>query len=366
MSISVSMLAKPVLFKPRKNAGLGSVLAGYSSYGSSTTAIQVNSEIAGIHEGDIEADSQTPEYYGAAGDGLKDDTKALRKCFAASLNVRLTGIYLVSDSISIRTGQRIYSENAKITFQTTTGKTLSAYNASSWQISGKLTITGSGNKSGTAIALGIVGGKNIDISGLTILNISGTGILFTQGIYLQRGNCALMNNVVVSDSWMGIQTLERSEYHSFVNVNIVGCTYGVDIRSGNISWTGGNIVDNRYGLFVGGAFGTNNSHGIFTGVNINHNKVYNLYCDFVEYGQTFTGCHFFGEKSNNIIIKNSNAVAFNGGIIDGRVEIGDTTGFQYLHGVELGPSFNLTMHKEKAILVNCFTIKDGIYPGNTR
>lgn len=307
----------------------------------------------------------TPQQYGAKGDGIADDTRALRKCFQKNLNVRLYGKYRIADSISIQTGQRIYGDNAEIIYKTTTGKLLTSFNAHSWQIDGKLTLSGSGNTEGTAIALSITGGKNIQVSGLTITDISGTGIALSEGVYLQRGNCALMTNVSIVNSWKGLQTFKASEYHSFVNLNIVGCAYSAEIRSGNISLLGGNIVDNTYGLFIGGRYGTNNSHGIISGVNINHNKAYNLLCDSVQHGETFIGCHFFGQKTENIIIRNSKAVSFVGGIIDGRVEIADSSGYQYFNAIELGPSFNLYGFKERAIISNSFYRDAGPYRKET-
>src|SRR5690606_31933319 len=102
------------------------------------------------------------------------------------------------------------------------------------------------------------------------------------------------------------------------------CNTGAMILGGNTTLTGGNLVDNVTGLYLGGSYGQNNSHGIINGVNINHNTNLNLYAQNVENGESIIGCHFYGTTTNNIRIENSKGILFDGCIIDGRLENIDT------------------------------------------
>lgn len=303
-----------------------------------------------------------PEAYGAKGDGIADDSKALKECFATNKTVKLSGNYLISSTIDIISDQQIYSENATIKY-TGNDVLLRSHNCYDWQISGKLRIAGTGMKGGKAVALFIEGGRNIDISGITVKSFQGTAMVFKQGNDFERGNCVRFTNSVLVKCWTGVYIHAASEYHSISNVNVIGCQSAAEIRGGNVTWTGGNIGDNLKGLFIGGSYGTNNSHGIFQGVNINHNTEYNLKCDSVELGQTFSGCHIYGERDRSIIINESRAVSFTGGIVDGRVAISANASnqYHYFNGVQLEPYFNLTPVYKNAFFINCFTRTSGMY-----
>lgn len=308
----------------------------------------------------------TPEAYGAKGNGVADDTKALRDCFAKNKVVKLSGEYLVSGTIDIASDQQIYSENARIKYAGS-DVLLRSGDCSDWQIAGKLTISGTGMKEGKASAIFIEGGKNIDISGLTVQDFQGTALTLKQGKKFQRGNCLRLSNSLVTACWTGVYVYPQSEYHSVSGVNVIGCHSAVEIRGGNVTWTGGNIGDNVHGLFIGGSYGSNNSHGIFQGVNINHNTEYNLRCDSVELGQTFSGCHIYGEKDKSIIINESRAVSFVGGTIDGRVAIAGSAENQhhYFNAVQLEPYFNLAPAFKNVYFNNCFTRIGGPYQPET-
>jgi len=309
----------------------------------------------------------TPQQYGAMGDGKADDTKALQECFAEHSTVLLSGTYVVSDSIHIRSGQQVFFENASIRFMAKHGVLFYSFNSSDWQFSGKGRITGTGFEAGDAIAIYIEGGKNIDISGITVEQLHGTAVDMRPGKTFQRGNCVRLSNSAIINCWTGVKVAAGSEYHSIMNTNVIGCSSAAEIRGGNVSWTGGNIGDNTKGLFVGGRYGTNNAHGIFNGVNINHNTEYNIWCDSVELGQTFVGCHVYGEVDRSIVISESRAVSFTGGIIDGRIAISASSSnqFHYFTGVQLEPYFNLTPAFQRAYFVNCYTRDGGLYRGNT-
>lgn len=306
----------------------------------------------------------TPEQYGAVANGIADDTKAIRECFAHHGSVLLSGTYLVSDSIMIGSGQQVYFENAVIMFGAKKGVLFYSRNSSNWQFSGKVKITSTDSGGGDKVAICIEGGKNIDLSAITVDQFDGTAIEMKPGKNFQRGNCVRLSSSAIINCRTGVNILAGSEYHSIVNTNVIGCRSAVEIRGGNVTWTGGNIGDNIKGLFVGGRYGTNNSHGIISGVNINHNKEYNIWCDSVELGQTFVGCHVYGEREASIVISESRSVSFTGGIIDGRVAIRASKANQhhYFNGVQLEPYFNCTPAFPRAHFVNCFTREGGRFP----
>lgn len=226
----------------------------------------------------------TPQDYGAKGDGIADDTNAIKQCIENNLSVRLYGNYLITDYLEIRAGQKIYADNATVSRNVTNSSTFIANNSDGWQIDGKLEIIGAGKANGMASAINIVGCRRFDVRGVTIRNMAGYGINIQSGSDpLPRGEGGLIINCWLIDNWYGIETKAgaEGEYNCIMNCNFTGNNTAMSVNAGNTSVIGGNIVDNNIGLFIGGDLSTNGAHGIVSGVNINHN-VLNLFCYNVE------------------------------------------------------------------------------------
>lgn len=311
----------------------------------------------------------TPQRNGAKGNGTDDDTVAFQQCLSNNQNIFLYGTYLVSGDLSINSNQHIFSNNSTIKRTGTTNTILTANSVSNWKIGGVLTIEGNGNVSGTQRGLYIIGANNFKVDNITFKNISGDPIEFDDTVPSGRGNRGLVYNLSAQNNYGSVLFNRRAEYHTVQNVNISGSsTIALKILSGNVSIIGGSIVDNANGVYLGGAFGNNNSHGVLSNLNINHNDLtggYNATFENVEEGQTVIGCHFYSEPSgNNINIINSKGIAFTGCIIDGNITNTDATpsnNWTHLfNGCQINTGSNVTGVTQNLIFRDCFTMT-GIY-----
>lgn len=289
---------------------------------------------------------KTPQDYGAIGDGIADDTAEVQAALNANSNVLFYGIYKISAPIEIQHGQYIFGNNATITTSSNTQTLLNVNAKFYWKIDGNIILQGTGKENNTAIGLNIIGGSNYSVQGVSASGISGYGIKLTQGASMgDRGERGRFSNISIQDCWTGVEVGTSYEYISFNQLNASGNAFAMTILAGNVNVNNSNLNDNDAGLYVGGALSTNNSHGIISGTNINHNTGYNVFCENVEYGQTFIGCHIYGTPSGSIEIVDSNGVLFNGCIIDGVLNNADsqaTKGAIILANTQLEPDYSNT------------------------
>lgn len=310
----------------------------------------------------------TPQKFGAKGDGVNDDTEAVRMALASSLNVKLFGSYKITDSLVIRDNQKVYSDNAIISFITSNKPALVANDADFWSISGKLKIIGSGISNNTAVGLKLIKCNSYSVSGLTVKKISGDGILLFPKVpaspTIAGGNfidCTLDSN------WTGFRAISGdignagAEYATITNINAYGNNTAFEIGSGNVSIVGGSIKYNGNGIILGE--GGNNSHGIISGVNINHNTINNVWANGATYGETFVGCHLYGSDTAGIRIENSRSMLFIGCIIDG-VAIVDTVDGHFIKSTMLDVDFVVDNPSGTLKITDCFTRYGNSYSGN--
>lgn len=308
---------------------------------------------------------KSPQDYGAVGDGVTDDTLAVQQCNLENNNPFWFGTYLVTETIEFRENQTLFSNNATIKRFSNTGDILFFDDVNNFSIVGNLTIEGNGKSNNSAVGLHIEKGDNFKIEGVTIKNIAGKGIYFT-GESINRGNRGVLSNVSLQNNWIGAGWQALAEYSTLKNVNAQGNSIGLEILAGNVGIIGGSITDNDNGIYIGGAYATNNSHGIFQGLNVNHNTGYDLKAENVQYGQTITGCHFYGTSSEGgVQLVNSYGVMFNGCILDGILSNTDSNtpkGFNMINACQLEPEF--TLSGDPVLLRNCFIKNAGLSPLN--
>jgi hypothetical protein len=306
----------------------------------------------------------TPQQYGAVGNGIVDDTVAINACMTANLNVLFYGKYKITASINIKDNQMIFSNNSEVIFFTTTLPAFVANEKKGWKIAGKMSILGSGKSNNMASGIKVLGCHEFHIEGVTSKNISGHGFLITEGTNPTpyRGKAGLITGCNSRDNWTGLEyTYGLSvEYNNLTDFNATGNALGLSIKCGNITVIGGNILENDNGIYLGEIPNANNSHGIFSGINVNHSKGYNLKIYRADYGQTIQGCHFYGEVAENIEIINSYGIIFNGCIIDGKISNNDQNepkGYHLFSQCQMDPYTNV--EGEKVHFKNCFT-KNGL------
>lgn len=75
-----------------------------------------------------------------------------------------------------------------------------------------------------------------------------------------------------------------------IGCSISNCTVGLNVGTGNLEWSGGNISDCITGVTIDP--GGNDGHGVFSGVTFNHNTTA-VNIGAVANGMTFSGCHFY-------------------------------------------------------------------------
>lgn len=345
-------------------------------YGGTETPFTIDQFVISTNskEASVEYGFGTPQIWGYKdGNTIEDNTAAFISCFENESNILLYGEYTISATASIKANQNIFSNNAIIKRTGNANIILEANGVSDWKIGGVLTIEGNGNVSGTQRGLYIIGANNFKIDNITFKNISGDPIEFDDTEPSGRGNRGLVYNLSAQNNYGSVLFNRRAEYHTIQNVNISGSsTVGLKVLSGNVSVIGGSIVDNASGIYLGGSFGNNNSHGILSNLNFNHNDLtggYNGTFENVQEGQTIIGCHFYSQPSgNNINIINSKGVAFTGCIIDGNITNTDATpSNKWTHlfnGCQINTGSNVTGVTQNLIFRNCFTMT-GMYSGNT-
>lgn len=237
-------------------------------------------------------------------------------------------IDLGSNELEIKEGKRYFFNNTTITHTDFTKKIISAVGVDNFFITGSLVIEGTRTGTNNLLESGIYlnNCKNFEISGVVIRNCRYCGIEIqnTTPVVAQRGDRGRFSNIAILDGQFPIFLEENAEYHLFTNVTVSGNERAVVIQGGNNNFVNCNIVDNEQGVQL--ISGTNHAHGIFSGCNINHNQEYNLYAVGVTLGETFDGCHIYGDSIGGlgkIRLENSRGICINGGQIDAMIEVID-------------------------------------------
>ena len=190
-----------------------------------------------------------------------------------------------------------------------------------WAIVGTFSVVGdndsAGSTTGTAAAIAITDSMRWRVIGLTAKTIKGWGIVIKPGS--STSSRAERGQIIAPQMfgcYYGIQTTAGTgaEYVAVSAPVITRCHIGISCASGNMTCTGGNVVD-CYELRHHRS-GANSAHGIFTGVNINHNTDFGVTCNGVTNGMTFVDCHFY---QNSIWFNLSKGIVFDGGVIDAPV-----------------------------------------------
>jgi hypothetical protein len=252
-------------------------------------------------------------------DGATDDSAVLIAAIASGArNIDARGLNIaILATVALATGTYLDLAGSTIT---TTGSTITTFSATSvddWAVTGPFTIVGAGSTVGTAKGFSIAGCKRWTIDGYTAKTIKGHAMFLTPGTPNDsfRGDQGKVTDFLAYQCWHGWEDSPGAgaEYCNIISGSVVASgDWGVTTCAGNITWTGGNISDNvGDGLKMAG--GTNHAHGIFTGVQINHNGTNNLNASGIINGESFIGCHFY-EKI--VLLDGCNGMTFAGCMID--------------------------------------------------
>lgn len=157
----------------------------------------------------------------------------------------------------------------------------------------------------------------------TVVDSPGYGFYVSPGANTSnRGDHGVVTNPRIKGCGIGMKDSAGSgaEYYTIINPHITGCLQaGLAISAGNVVVMGGHVLDNPVaGLYLGA--GSNQGHGIITGVNFNHNGVWNLEAHDVLNGQSILGCHFYAVNSigaGGIWLDRCKGIDINGGVLEG-------------------------------------------------
>jgi hypothetical protein len=271
------------------------------------------------------------------------DAQGIRQTLVAPLNfallklklshrdeVHVSGTYVVTSPIRLRTGQRIYGNATFITEDTA----FIAEGVHSWQLEG-ITIRGrdAGNRTGTGLWIKAAVNR-YKVTNVTFEALE-TGIFIDPPIepvhmtahdalypYV-RGDQGQFVNVALYDNVIGlrIDTDTFGEYNIFTNLMAANNDLALKVGAGNNIFSGFSIADNKSGVWLTGD-SPSHAHGVFSGGNINHNIEFNVKVTDVAQGQTFSGVYIYGddETKGRIIIENSQGIRFDAGVISAVVE----------------------------------------------
>ncbi len=241
--------------------------------------------------------------FGAVGDGLTDDAAAFAAASAACAAIFVPqGVYLIESAVDIEDEQRWLFDNATLTHTDDTKTILRANGKSGFDVAGQLLLLGTRITPAVAAEIGLeiqdctqytvsgvcaqmFKGAGFALSGATAPTLRATG---------QFANCRAISNTVGATIAAG----SGAEYTTWLGFVAAGNRDGVEVGAGNTGFFGGSISENtRYGVRL--VAGGNHGHGMFAGVSINHNAVYNVVAEQVVNGYTFSGCHFYGNGSSS-------------------------------------------------------------------
>ncbi len=278
-----------------------------------------------------------------AGDGTTDDGAVWAAAAASGASViDARGVHSKClSTINIQTGQTWLLSGAHIRIVGSTFRLFSAVSVSDWNLVGPFKVTGdlvtNPGESVTSAAVyvedcrrfRVIEPTGVSIRGAVIDSRPGGSIVprAEHGIFSQpRGNGCVWGYRDTAGAGAEYCTILAPHFENM-------SAAGIQTAAGNITVIGGQLVDNYDGLRLRN--GSNNAHGIISGVNINHNTNYALHALSVTNGETIIGCHFYGNGTSGqgpIFLEDSKKIVISGGVVDCWVynDSGANSGTNYL------------------------------------
>ena len=306
----------------------------------------------------------TPQDFGAAGDGVRDDTAAFKALAAKPGSyIRVPpGRYVIRDTIAILDRQVWQFEGAELIHERG-GAMFKAATVNDWAMLGVARFTGVGAVKTSPANMGLLieTCRRFRVSALQFLRFSGAGLVLSGAVpYLTpRGDRGQFSDLGFTDCARAIEigAAASSEYNIFTNTAVTACGEGIVVGAGNCQFVGGNVVDCRVGVVL--LPGPNHGHGGFHGVNLNHASEFNLFADAIDTGFTFNGCHFYGDGGlkGAIFLRNSKGILIQGGQIDCAVINDGKTGKNFLlNNTAPGANFKLVSNTQDQAGIVCRSV----------
>lgn len=153
------------------------------------------------------------------------------------------------------------------------------------------------------------GKEFLTFSRLRFKNFKGGSGLYVGNTYANHDTLTAETLHFINNN-IGLNLEERAEYCGFTGCHFNGNAIAARVRGGNNTFSNCFFTNNVDGIHL--LAGENDSHGIISGCQINHNTGKAIYIDGIGSGETIMGCHIYnGEihlKDTNGRIRFSNCV----------------------------------------------------------
>lgn len=255
--------------------------------------------------------------------GETDHTAAFMKAAEYDEIVLSRRDYFMNGTVNIRANQVWRFNGAKVWHSDNSKVMFKAEQVDGWAILGSGILKGTLTERGSAAETGlqVIGCNRYRVEGLAAQEFLGRGIHLRPGAMARyKSDQGRFTDCAVYECMLGLEVEvgTGAEYNLFSNFHSIGNIIGAKIAAGNTVIVGGNISENADGGIVLQG-GSNNGHGILSGIQFNHNGGETLRAEDVTFGFTLADCHFYnnGSGSSPIIFAGSTAdVCIDGGVVD--------------------------------------------------
>lgn len=245
--------------------------------------------------------------------GTTDMTSAFQSAWKMKNPYAPADTYKITASIPIIANQVGTLDGAIINI-TGSIKVFTATSVNDWSLLGSFTVVGdndaAGSLIGTGAALNVTSCNRWQAYNIQAKNIKGWGILIDGVNATPLGDQGRTYGCMADACYIGSESTPTAEYCQHYGFDVTHCDTGVIATAGNTTYIGGNVVQNTVGILLNA--GTNHGHGIFSGVNINHNTTA-INAASVVNGHSFENCHIY---EGLIIFNHSTGIVIRGGIVD--------------------------------------------------
>jgi len=251
--------------------------------------------------------------YGATGNGVTVDTTAIQTAHNSGKSISYPdGTYLAT-GLTSGICPSIYGTGGTSVLKSNANGDLLTINQDEFSIS-NMQIEGTNNVANTLERGIVITAKEfLKMSKVNFKNLKGSA-LFIYSSYVDHDSLQA-TDLFFRNNNIGVNCYTRAEFCSFSNCHFNGNTIGALVASGNVTFNGCEINNNVTGINL--VAGDNDSHGIISNCNIDHNTGDGLVIDSITNGETISSCHIY---ESGIWIKNctGKAIRFDNCVIDPR------------------------------------------------
>ncbi|MBW7967591.1 hypothetical protein [Bradyrhizobium sp. BR 10261] len=174
----------------------------------------------------------------------------------------------------------------------------------------------------------LINSPGSQVRNVKLSNLSGSGIDYqAPSASFTAANASIFSDIFVSHVFRGVHVYNFGEYANFSNMQAKNNVVGMEVESGNVTFSSVSALYNSIGIKINGQANQNPCHGRFNGGSSNHNT-YNLVVMSCGFGQVFNGMDFIGDQSGgltrgaqHILIYNSRGISIANGQIGSNVVV---------------------------------------------